>query len=132
MRISQQQRSTIGRMVLAFGNTQMQYARIQKRAIQDLVNKRGDWKSNISKIVYYGGIQNLMFNGLQSALGWSLFDDDDDEKAKAKRTERKLQRTLNGMIDSQLKGLGIAGAVTSGVKNALMTIAEQQGKKSAV
>jgi predicted kinase len=130
MRISQQQRSTIGRMVLAFGNTQMQYARIQKRAIQDLVNKRGDWKSNISKIVYYGGIQNLMFNGLQSALGWSLFDDDDDEKAKAKRTERKLQRTLNGMIDSQLKGLGIAGAVTSGVKNALMTIAEQQGKKS--
>jgi hypothetical protein len=130
MRISQQQRSTIGRMVLAFGNTQMQYARIQKRSIQDLVNKRGDWKSNISKIVYYGGIQNLMFNGLQSALGWSLFDDDDDEKAKAKRTERKLQRTLNGMIDSQLKGLGIAGAVTSGLKNSLMTIAEQQGKKS--
>ena len=130
MRISQQQRSTVGRMVLAFGNTQMQYARIQKRAIQDLVNKRGDWKSNISKIVYYGGIQNLMFNGLQSALGWSLFDDDEDEKAKGKRREQKLQRTLNGMIDSQLKGLGIAGAVTSGVKNALMTIAEESGKKS--
>ena len=130
MRISQQQRSTIGRMVLAFGNTQMQYARIQKRAIQDLVNGRGDWRSNISKIVYYGGIQNLMFNGLQSALGWSLFDDDEDEKAKEKRREQKLQRTLNGMIDSQLKGLGIAGAVTSGVKNALMTIAEEQGKKS--
>jgi hypothetical protein len=130
MRISQQQRSTIGRMVLAFGNTQMQYARIQKRAIQDLVNKRGDWKSNISKIVYYGAIQNLMFNGLQSALGWSLFDDDEDEKAKGKRREQKLQRTLNGMIDSQLKGLGIAGAVTAGVKNALMTIAEEAGKKS--
>ena len=130
MRISQQQRSTIGRMVLAFGNTQMQYARIQKRAIQDLVNGRGDWKSNISKIVYYGAIQNLMFNGLQSALGWSLFDDDEDEKAKGKRREQKLQRTLNGMIDSQLKGLGIAGAVTAGVKNALMTIAEEAGKKS--
>ena len=130
MRISQQQRSTIGRMVLAFGNTQMQYARIQKRAIQDLANGRGDWKSNISKIVYYGGIQNLMFNGLQSALGWSLFDDDEDENAKEKRREQKLQRTLNGMIDSQLKGLGIAGAVTSGVKNALRTIAKQQGKKS--
>ena len=130
MRISQQQRSTIGRMVLAFGNTQMQYARIQKRAIQDLVNKRGDWKSNISKIVYYGAIQNLMFNGLQSALGWSLFDDDEDEKAKEKRKEQKLQRTLNGMLDSQLKGLGIAGAVTAGVKNALMTIAEEAGKKS--
>ena len=130
MRISQQQRSTIGRMVLAFGNTQMQYARIQKRAIQDLANRRGDWRSNISKIVYYGGIQNLMFNGLQSALGWSLFDDDEDEKAKEKRREQKLQRTLNGMIDSQLKGLGIAGAVTVGVKNALMTIAEEAGKKS--
>ena len=130
MRISQQQRSTIGRMVLAFGNVQMQYARIQKRSIQDLVNRRGDWRIHISRIVYYGAIQNLLFNALQSALGWSLFDDDEDEKAKEKRREQKLQRTLNGMLDSQLKGLGIAGAVTSGVKNALMTIAEEAGKKS--
>ena len=121
-KISQQQRSTIGRMVLAFGNTQLQYVRIQKRAVQDLVNGRGDWKTNISKIVYYGAIQNILFNALQSGLAWALFDDEEDDE--------KLSRTLNGAIDSQLKGLGIGGAVVSGVKNALITIAEQADKKS--
>ena len=37
-KISQQQASDLGRIVLAFANTPMQYARLQKRAIQDLVN----------------------------------------------------------------------------------------------
>ena len=136
MRISQQQRSLIGRIVLQFGNTQLQYVRIQKRAVQDLINGRGDWRSNISKIVYYGAIQNLLFNALQSGLAWALFDDDedDDDQKKPELTksnkEQKLQRALNGAIDSQLKGLGIQGAVIAGVKNALMTIAEQNDKKS--
>jgi hypothetical protein len=130
-KISQQQRSLIGRIILQFGNTQLQYVRIQKRAVQDLVNKRGDWKSNISKIVYYGAIQNLLFNALQSGLAWALFDDDeDDEELTEKKKEQKLERALNGAIDSQLKGLGIQGAVIAGVKNALMTIAEQADKKS--
>jgi hypothetical protein len=131
MRISQQQRSLIGRIVLQFGNTQLQYVRIQKRAVQDLVNGRGDWRANISKIVYYGAIQNIMFNALQSGLAWALFDDDeDDEELTEKNKEQKLTRTLNGAIDSQLKGLGIQGAVVAGIKNALMTIAEQADKKS--
>ena len=136
MRISQQQRSLIGRIVLQFGNTQLQYVRIQKRAVQDLVNGRGDWRANISKIVYYGAIQNLLFNALQSGLAWALFDDDedDDDQKKPELTksnkEQKLQRALNGAIDSQLKGLGIQGAVIAGVKNALITIAEQADKKS--
>ena len=130
-KISQQQRSLIGRIILQFGNTQLQYVRIQKRAVQDLVNKRGDWRSNISKIVYYGAIQNLLFNALQSGLAWALFDDDEeDEELTEKNKEQKLQRTLNGAIDSQLKGLGIQGAVVSGVKNALITIAEEADKKS--
>ena len=131
-KISQQQRSLIGRIILQFGNTQLQYVRIQKRAVQDLVNKRGDWKSNISKIVYYGAIQNLnVFNALQSGLAWALFDDDeDDEELTEKNKEQKFERTINGAIDSQLKGLGIQGAVIAGVKNALITIAEQADKKS--
>jgi biotin operon repressor/histone H3/H4 len=131
MRISQQQRSLIGRIILQFGNTQLQYVRIQKRAVQDLVNKRGDWRANISKIVYYGAIQNIMFNALQSGLAWALFDDDeDDEELTEANKEQKLERALNGAIDSQLKGLGIQGAVIAGVKNSLMTIAEQADKKS--
>ena len=131
MRISQQQRSLIGRIILQFGNTQLQYVRIQKRAVQDLVNKRGDWKSNVSKIVYYGAIQNLIFNAMQSGLAWALFDDDEeDEKLTEENKEQKLERALNGAIDSQLKGLGIQGAVVAGVKNALITIAKEADKKS--
>ncbi len=135
MRISQQQRSLIGRIVLQFGNTQLQYVRIQKRAVQDLINGRGDWRSNISKIVYYGAVQNLLFNALQSGLAWAMFDDDeDDDEEEAELTkknkEQKLERALNGAIDSQLKGLGIQGAVIAGVKNALITIAKEADKKS--
>tara|TARA_R100000900_G_scaffold107987_1_gene83738 strand:- start:40 stop:879 length:840 start_codon:yes stop_codon:yes gene_type:complete len=106
----------------------MQYARIQKRAIQDLINRRGDWKENVSKIVYYGGIQNLMFNALQQGIQFLLFDGD-EEKDQEKR-EKRIQRTLNGMIDSQLRGLGIYGALSVTLKNTLMEIAEQAGKKT--
>ena len=51
-----------------FANTPMQYARLQKRAFQDLVNGRGDAKTNVSKIVYYAFVQNILFNALQQAM----------------------------------------------------------------
>ena len=76
-------------------------------------------------------MQNLLFNALQSGLAWELFDEDeDDEELTEKNKEQKLERTINGAIDSQLKGLGIQGAVIAGVKNALITIAKEADKKS--
>ena len=54
-----------------------------KKAFLDLKNGRGDWKSNISKMLYYGAIQNAMFVGMQQALFAMMFNDeeepDDDE-----------------------------------------------------
>ena len=130
MKISDQQRSAAGRLILSFGNTQMQYARIQKRAIQDLIAGRGDWREHVSKIVYYGGIQNLMFNALQQGVQFLLFDGDEaDEKDQTKRSQR-IERTLNGMFDSQVRGIGIQGALVVTLKNVLMEIAEQAGKKT--
>ncbi len=55
-KISQQQASTLGRLILAFGNTPMQYARITKKAALDLLAGRGDFKTNMSKMLYYGMI----------------------------------------------------------------------------
>ena len=130
--VSDQQRSAAGRLILSFGNTQMQYARIQKKAILDLVNRRGNDKENLSKLVYYSTIQNLMFNALTQGIQFLLFDGNDEDKegtTQAKREER-IQRTLNGMFDSQVRGLGIGGAMTVTLKNTLMTIAEEMGKKS--
>jgi len=128
-RISQQQASAAGRVVLAWANTPMQYARIQKRAGQDLINGRGDWKTNVSKIVYYGAIQNLIFNSLQQAV-FALGFGEDDEDDDAKKNE-KISRVANGMIDSQLKGLGIGGAAVVALKNTLMTLGEEHAKNRA-
>eukprot|EP01046_Picozoa_sp_COSAG06_P013155 COSAG06_NODE_791_length_12277_cov_3.863607_2_plen_2523_part_00 len=129
-KISQQQASAAGRVILAWANTPMQYARIQKRAAQDLINGRGDAKSHISKIVYYGAIQNLIFNTLQQAVfALGFGDDDETDEDKATKRKDKAIAVANGMIDSQLKGLGIFGSATVALKNALTTLAEQYNKK---
>ena len=78
-KISAQQSSDLGRVVLAFANTPMQYARLQKRAAQDVINGRGDAKSHVSKIIYYGVVQNIIFNALQQSLFALGFGDDEDE-----------------------------------------------------
>ena len=112
-KISSQQASTLGRVVLQFANTPMQYARIQKRAVQDVVNGRGDLKTNLSKIAYYGFLQNMMFNSLQQGLFALGFGDDEiDEKE-----EQKIIKMANGMVDSSLRGLGFAGVTVQVLKN---------------
>ena len=122
-KISQQQASGAGRVILAFANTPMQYARIIKRASQDLIAGRGDWKTNVSKIVYYGAMQNLIFNALQTALFSLAFGEEDEEK------EDKTGRIANGMADSLLRGLGIQGALVAATKDALITIYKQANKE---
>ena len=121
--ISQQQASPLGRYILAFKNTPMQYARLMKKAFLDLKNNRGDWKSNLSKIIYYGAVQNLIFNGLQAALG-AMIGDDEDEEDKTKQQER----IVNGMIDSILGGLGLGGNVVMTIKNTIMEYLKQKEK----
>ena len=60
-RISAQQAGPLGRIILAFANTPAQYARLIQKAASDLKNGRGDAKTNVSKILYYGMIQNDTF-----------------------------------------------------------------------
>ena len=122
-RISMQQASNAGRVILAFANTPMQYARLSKKAFLDLKNGRGDYKTNISKIVYYSVAQNLMFNAIQNALFAMMFDDDDDIP------QDKVIRTANGMMDSILRGLGIGGAAVSTVKNIALKLSQESGKR---
>ena len=100
----------------------MQYARLTKRAYQDLIKGRGDAKSNISKIIYYTFIQNVIFNALQQAVFALGFGDDEEEVEKR---EDKYVDVANGMLDSQLRGLGIGGAAISVIKNFLLDIYER-------
>ena len=119
-RISQQQAGELGRIILAFANTPAQYARIMQRAASDLKNGRGDAKTNISKILYYGMIQNVIFNALQQALFAMAFDEEPDEEQKNK----KHVNIVNGMADSLLRGIGFHGAAISTIKNAIMKISQ--------
>ena len=123
-KISQQQASPLGRLLLAFANTPMQYARLQKRAIQDLAAGRGDAKTHISKIIYYGFVQNVIFNALQQAVFALGFGDDEEDYDK----EKKYMGTANGMLDSLLRGLGIGGQAVSVGKNFLLDIYERSGR----
>ena len=109
-RISMQQASGIGRVILNYANTPMQYARIIKRSTQDLLAGRGDWRSNVSKIVYYGAVQNLIFNGLQQALFALAFGDEEEQK-KAQSGEDRAANIGFGMLSSLLRGLGYGGAL---------------------
>ena len=126
-RISKQQASEIGRIVLAFANTPSQYARIMQKAGSDLVNRRGDDKTNISKIIYYGAIQNVIFNALQQSLFAIAFDEEPDDE----KMNDKTIGIANGMMDSLLRGIGFHGAVISTVKNAIMKIADGKPMQDA-
>ena len=135
--ISQQQRSHFGRILLAFANTPMQYARLTKKAYLDLVNNRGDRKTNLSKLAYYAVVQNILFTGMQTALFATLGlggDDEDDEK-KQEKTKKLLKRQIdfatNGIVDSFLRGgLGYTGAVVAGLKNAILELYKQKQSDS--
>ena len=106
----------------------MQYARLTKRAMQDLAAGRGDAKTHISRILYYGAIQNLIFGALQKALFGLAFDDDEDDKEKDAIAEKKKLQVLNGMLDSMLRGMGVSGAVVSTAKNMLIKLGEEEAK----
>ena len=122
-RISLQQASSLGRLVLAFGNTPMQYARLTKKATLDLINGRGDWKTNMSKIMYYSVIQNIIFSALQQGLFALLFDDEDDDKEKS-----RLFRIGNSSLDTFLRGSGVYGAAAATAKNMILKIIEESEK----
>ena len=122
-RTSNIQASNLGRLVFAFNNTPFQMTRIMKKAALDLANGRGDIKTNISKIIYYGAVQNILFYTLQQAYMALLFGSDDEEEV-----DDRTNRLLNSTLDSILRGSGLPGAIISTVKNTIMEYNKQEAK----
>ena len=125
-RISMQQASNLGRVVLAFANTPSQYLRLTQKATSDLLNNRGSKTENISKIAYYSLVQNLLFTTLQHATVGLLFDEEEDDKAQAKE---KIPNVLSSMFDNLARGAGVAGAGVVTAKAIAMKIHEESKKK---
>ena len=103
----------------------MQMTRLQKKAILDIINKRGSFKANIARLVYYGAIQNTFFAFLQNALFVGLFGDEEDEDLKL---DDKTLRAANTVLDSALRGSGIGGAVAATLKNAIIAWKKEDDK----
>jgi len=122
-----QQAGPLGRVILAFANTPMQYTRLIKKAASDLKNGRGDTTTNISKILYYGFVQNLFFNAMQQALFAMGFGDEEEETEKR---EEKYANIVNSMSDSILRGTGVGGAIFSVLKNTGIKLSREADKKS--
>ena len=138
MLISQEQASVLGRLILAFQNTSAQYTRRGRKGIRNIINGRGDFKTELSVSLYYLAIQNIIFNSLQNALFTFIpgFDgEDEDEELTDKELERKQQkesstwaRAINGTLDTVLRGAGLRGAVVATLKNTIMKFYEQEQK----
>jgi hypothetical protein len=118
--ISQQQASPLGRLILSFQNTPMQYARIMNKAARDLAAGRGDAKHNISKIVYYGFLQSAIFAALQTAIFAALGDDEEEE------FDKKKQRIVSSMVDGWLAGLGVAGKAIGTIERSIKEYLKQK------
>lgn len=124
-KVSMEQASFLGRIILAFQNTPMQYNRLMKKAILDLSNGRGDWKTNLSKIMYYGAVQNALFYAMQQGLFALLFDEEEEEEEK-----ERYSNLVNGMADSILRGSGVFGAIASTTKNTIFKLIDENKKKN--
>ena len=66
-----------------------------------------------------------MFNALQQAMFAFAFDDEEPED---KEKKEKYIDVANGMMDSLLRGTGLAGGVLSVAKNAIIRIVEESEK----
>ena len=70
---------------------------------KQIINGRGDAKTNVSKILYYGVIQNALFAGLQTALFAAIASDDEEDFTN------RFGRVTDSMLDSFLYGWGMSG-----------------------
>jgi hypothetical protein len=101
-----------------------------KKAFLDLVNGRGSAKANISRITYYGFVQNLIFTALQNAVFALAFGDDDEEDAEVQEAKQeKYMAVADSMLDNILRGTGIAGAAVTTLKAIIRKVIKESKKE---
>jgi hypothetical protein len=80
----------------------------------------------MSKILYYGAVQNIIFTALQQAMFAMLFDDDELDDEEQTEASTKI---VNGIADTFLRGSGVGGAAVATMKNIIMEIIKQKESK---
>ena len=123
-KVSNVQRGLTGRFIYSFSGAPFQMAREQKKAGLDLIYNRGDKKTNISKFIYYGAMQNLLFTALQQGIFAAAFEEDEVLAGKDKRA----MRLANSMLDATLRSSGLPGALLAMGKNTIIKYTEENEK----
>jgi len=128
--ISQEQASPLGRIILPFANTPLQYNRLAKKEVLDIANGRFDGAfgdnsltSKIGKIVYYTAVQNFIFSSLQAGMFSLIFDDQEEDYIT-----KKQDRIANNMSNSLLRGMGVYGASIAALKDGVLRFLHENEK----
>ena len=133
-KVSNIQTGVAGRLIFAFANTPMQMSRLTKKAMLDLANGRGDAKTNISKMIYYGGVQSYIFYALQQSQFLRMFGGDEEDMSEEqkdfndKKNKEKDIRIANSMFDSFVSGSGSPGKVAITAKNTILKYYKEKEK----
>lgn len=121
-KVSNVQRGLTGRLVYSFSGAPFQMAREQKKAGLNLINRRGSDVENISKFIYYGAMQNLLFTMLQQGIFAAAYEDDEI------KFDKRTTRIANSMLDATLRSSGLPGAMLAMGKNAIIKYIEENEK----
>ena len=118
-RLGQSQTTQMGKLILAFANTPMQYNRKMVRAIKDITAKGTDPKRKAQagrELLYYGAAQNVVFTALQRLMLPGVSGDVEDEAGAF----------ANNLANTLLRGIGVWGAVVAGLKDALIAASDDK------
>ncbi len=129
--LSADQTRGYGRLILAFANTPAQYTRIMLKSYKDLRNGRGSAKEHISKIVYYGAMQNLLFSMLQNSLfaTWDWFAGDEEEEEFVEK-EAYLTAKYKALQSKDYKNRYTPAEATAKAKKEVNKLREERAKWS--
>ena len=132
-RVSNIQTGLMGRLVFSFNNTPFQMSRLQKKAFLDLKNRRGDTKTNVSRMAYYGLVQSSLFYGLQQAFYGSMMSDDADLsetelEEKYRDFDKRLDKIGKSVWQGILSGSGLPGKGAVVAWNTAMEAKKQYDK----
>ena len=131
-RVSAEQKSVAGRLILPFTSVQLAYGRryiddpardLMNGRYEGLVKGENSALKKIGQIIYGSAIQGVVFHGLQQGVFKILFEDGDT-------LDGEELEVANATLDGILVGSGILGKTVATFKNWLIKVAKESKKKN--
>jgi hypothetical protein len=131
-RVSAEQKSVAGRLILPFTSVQLAYGRryiddpardLMNGRYEGLVKGENSALKKIGQIIYGSAIQGVVFHALQQGVFKILFEDGDT-------LDGEELEVANATLDGILVGSGILGKTVATFKNWLIKVAKESKKKN--